>query len=80
MARLENIDIICDQILIQNINFQLIYKVKIDGDEISNVENTNPQSFEDVKVFVGGKFNPASDATYKNLVWESNANGKQTTF
>ena len=44
------------------------------------VENTNPQSFEDVKVFAGDNFYPASDATYKNLVWESNANGKQTTF
>ena len=71
MARLENIDIICDQILIQNINFQLRYKVKIDGDEIKNVENTNPQSFGDVKVFAGDKFSTASDATYKNLKWES---------
>ena len=78
MVRLENIDKYWYQILIQNINFQLTYKVKINGDEIKNVENTNPQSFEDVRVFVGGKFNPASDATYKNLNWENK--GKETTF
>merc|ERR1711874_417440 len=52
-------------------NGQLTYKVIVDGDEIKNVENTNPQSFEDVKVYAGGKFNPASDATYRNLIWEN---------
>ena len=36
---------------------------------MKNVENTNPQSFEDVKVFAGDNFWPASDANYKNLIW-----------
>ena len=38
---------------------------------MKNVENTNPQSFEDVKVFAGDKSYSASDASYKNLIWES---------
>ena len=38
------------------------------------MENTNPQSFKDVKVFVGDNFHQASDATYKNLIWEQNSN------
>ena len=33
------------------------------------MENTNPQSYEDVKVFAGDKFYPACDASYKNLNW-----------
>ena len=28
-------------------------------------------TFNDVKVFAGDKFYPASDASYKNLVWEN---------
>ena len=34
------------------------------------MENTNPQSFTDVKVFAGDNFYPASDATFNNLIWE----------
>ena len=36
------------------------------------MENTNPQSYEDVKVFAGDQFYPASDASYKNLKWTDN--------
>ena len=36
------------------------------------MENTNTHSFEDVKVFAGDNAHPASDATYKNLIWENN--------
>ena len=28
-------------------------------------------SFQDVKVFAGGKKNPPADASYKNLLWEN---------
>ena len=28
-------------------------------------------TFNDVKVFAGDNFAPASDASYKNLVWEN---------
>ena len=38
------------------------------------MENTNPLSFEDVKVFAGN-MNHAADASYKNLIWESKASG-----
>ena len=48
--------------------------------EIRNVENTNPLSFEDVKVFAGDNFFPASDASYRNLIWESNAPGVTENF
>ena len=36
------------------------------------MENTKPKVFEDVKVFAGDNFFKASDATYKNLIWENN--------
>jgi len=52
-------------------NGKLLYKVNINGEEIQNVENTNPQSFKDVKVFVGDNFYPATDASYNNLMWEN---------
>ena len=38
------------------------------------MENTNHQSFEDVKVFVGDNFYPASNANYKNLNWVNKGN------
>jgi len=56
------------------LNGKFYYIVNINGTEIINVENTKPRSFEDVKVFVGDYFYPASDATYKNLIWETNGN------
>ena len=28
-------------------------------------------TFQDVKVFAGGKKNPPADASYKNLLWEN---------
>merc|ERR1711953_1621113 len=59
-------------------NGKFYYTVNINGEEIKNVENTNPQSFEDVKVFGGNNFNPASDASYKNLIWESKASNSTT--
>ena len=42
------------------------------------VENKNPQSYEDVKVFAGDDYYSAPAASYKNLIWESK--GIQTTF
>ena len=35
------------------------------------MELLNPKAFSDVKVFAGDRFYPASDASYKNLVWEN---------
>ena len=78
MGRSEYILNIFNQIFISKNYFQLIYKVNINGVEIRNAENTNPQSFEDVKVFMGDNFHTATDATYNNLMWENI--GKQVTF
>ena len=78
MGRLENVHDYCNQILIIDNYFQLFYKVNINGVEIKNVENNNPQSFKNVKVFVGDNFYTATDATYNNLMWEKI--GKQVTF
>ena len=44
------------------------------------MENTNPQSFKDVKLFVGDNFYTATDASYKNLMWENMGGGEQNTF
>ena len=49
----------------------MYYTININGEEIKNVENTNPQSFQNVKVFAGDKFKPACDASYKNLIWKN---------
>ena len=76
MGRLENVYDYCNQILIIDNYFQLIYKVNINGVEIRNVENTNPQSFKDVKLFVGDNFYTATDASYKNLIWENIGGGE----
>ena len=77
MGRLENVYDYCNQILIIDIYFQLIYKVNINGIEIRKVENTNPKSFKDVKLFVGDNFYKATDASYKNLIWENIGGGEQ---
>ena len=33
------------------------------------MENTNPHSYENVKVFASDGYTAASDASYKNLKW-----------
>ena len=35
------------------------------------MENTNPKSFTNVRVFAGDKSKPAADASYRNLSWEN---------
>ena len=50
---------------------KVIYSVSIDGEEIHSVENKNPWSFENVKVFAGCSFNNPVDGGYRNLVWEN---------
>ena len=57
-----------------NINIQIYYTININGKEIKNVENTNPQSFKDVKIFAGDKFKSACDASYTNLNWKNDGN------
>ena len=50
--------------------FQYFYSITIDGQEVYSVENTEPRTFQDVKVFAGDG-HAAADARYKNLVWET---------
>ena len=35
------------------------------------MENTNLESFTNVRVFAGDKSKPPSDASYRNLLWEN---------
>ena len=52
-------------------NFKAYYSVTIDGKLIHNVLQQNLQTFDEVKVFAGDNFYPASDASYRNLFWEN---------
>ena len=52
-------------------SLQVIYSVLMDGEEIHSVENKNPWSFENVKVFAGDDFHDPIDGGYRNLVWEN---------
>ena len=45
--------------------------VTINGKEFHKVENKDPRTFQNVKVFAGNNFFPAADVTYRNLVWEN---------
>ena len=51
--------------------YQVYFTVTIDGKEVQSVENANPKTFTNVKVFAGDKFKPAADASYRNLFWEN---------
>ena len=50
---------------------QVYYMVNIDGKQIHKVENKDPKTFKDVKVFAGDNFHSSPDASFKNLVWEN---------
>ena len=45
--------------------------VKIDDQEINRLENFDPRSFEDVRVYAGDSFNDPANARYKNLQYEN---------
>ena len=47
------------------------YTLTIDGKLISSFPLLNPKTFNDVKVLAGDDFNPAANASFKNLVWEN---------
>ena len=46
---------------------QVYFTVTIDGREVHSVENTDPRTFTNVRVFAGDKFKPAADASYRNF-------------
>ena len=45
--------------------------VKIDEQEINRLENFDPRSFDDVRVYAGDSFNDPANAIYKNLHYEN---------
>lgn len=47
------------------------YIINVNGKQIHRVENKNPRTFKDVRVFAGNKFYPAADASYKILDWNT---------
>ena len=50
--------------------FKVYYTVTIDGKQIHRVENKQPRTFTDVKIFAGPSTNVA-DGNYRNLVYET---------
>ena len=59
-----------ENIKLKSIFYQYFYTITIDGQEVYSVENTEPRTYQDVKVLAGDGY-PAADARYKNLVWET---------
>jgi len=53
------------------IDGKVFFLVKIDGQEINRLENYDPRSFEDVRVYAGDSFNDPANARYKNLHYEN---------
>ena len=51
---------------------QVYFTVKDGIHEINKIENKDPRTFPDVKVFAGDKFLPPADVAYRNLTWELN--------
>ena len=41
--------------------------VKIDNEEINRLENNDPKSFENVRIYAGDSFNDPANARLKNL-------------
>ena len=44
------------------------------------MENKDPKTFQDVKVFAVNNFNPAAAVTYRNLVRENNFFNRSTSL
>ena len=44
------------------------------------MENKDPKTFQDMKVFGGNNFNPEADVTYRNLVRENNFFNRSTSL
>ena len=45
--------------------------VKIDNEEINRLENNDPRSFENVKIYAGDSFNDPANARLKNLQYDN---------
>ena len=49
---------------------KVYYTIRLDGEALHLVVNTDPRSFENVKLFAGDTFYAPADANYKGLTWE----------
>ena len=43
----------------------------IDGKEVHKIENKDPRTFPNVRVYAGDKFLPSADVAYRNLSWDN---------
>ena len=50
---------------------KVYYTIRLDGEALHLVVNTDPRSFENVKLFAGDIFYAPADANYKGLTWEN---------
>ena len=44
----------------------------IDGKQVYKVKNSDPRTFDNVKVYAGDRFHLPANADYMNLAWETN--------
>ena len=49
----------------------MYFIIYINGDQVYAVENTDPKSFENVKMLAGDDIHPPVDGNYRNLKWEN---------
>ena len=49
--------------------WQVFYSVSVNGNEVHNVENNDPRTFQDVRVFASADARSAAKAKYRNLIW-----------
>ena len=56
--------------IVLTVNGKVYYTIRLDGEELHLVVNTDPRSFENVKLFAGDIFYAPADANYKGLTWE----------
>ena len=43
----------------------------IDGKEVHKIENKDPRTFPNVRVYAGDEFLPSADVAYRNLSWDN---------
>ena len=51
---------------------QLYYTIMVDGKQVHKVKNSDPRTFDKVKVYAGDRFHRPANAAYMNLAWETN--------
>ena len=51
--------------------YQIFFIVKINKEEIKRLENNDPRSFENVRIYAGDSFYDPANARFKNLKYEN---------